>query len=143
MIDIKIQEWSSKRLPASAHTHPLKHPFLCSYKSPVAEQQSTPPEPVEVEGTLEYEVNKVIDSCLKHGKLEYLVKWSGYTDDFNTWELLDNLSNSKEAVEACHNLNPSAPWKIYASVFQGLIFKYFKNFCEPSSGTVSWLEVKE
>ena len=36
--------------------------------------------------TPEYEVEEILDSRLKRGKLEYLVKWSGYTNDYNTWK---------------------------------------------------------
>ena len=54
------------------------------YKPPVAGQSSVPPEPIDVEGTPKYEVEEILDSRLKHGKLEYLVKWSGYTNDYNT-----------------------------------------------------------
>ena len=96
---------------------------LRPYKSPVAGQQSTPPEPVDVEGTAEFEVDKVIDSRLKRGKLEYLVKWSGYTDDYNTWEPVDNLSNSLEALDEFHKSNLSALRKLRANLFEGLTFK--------------------
>jgi hypothetical protein len=79
------------------------------YKSPVAGQQNTPPEPVTVEGEPEYEVEEILDSCLKRGKLKYLVKWSGYTDDYNTWEPESNCSNSPNIIKNFHNKNPSAP----------------------------------
>ena len=81
------------------------------YKPPVEGQCVTLPEAVEVEGTPEYEVEQVLDSRLKRGKLEYLVKWSGYTDDHNTWEPESNLLNSKETINEFHKSNPSAPHK--------------------------------
>ena len=97
------------KLPASFKIHDVINvSWLHPYKSPVAGQQSSPPEPVDVEGTTEFEVEKVIDSQLKRGKLEYLVKWSGYTDDYNTWEPVDNLSNSPEALDEFHRSSPSA-----------------------------------
>ena len=101
------------------------------YKPPVIGQRVILPEAVEVEGTPEYEVEEVIDSRLKRGKLEYLVKWSGYTDDYNTWEPESNLDNSKEAINDFHKSNPSAPRKLCANVFKGLchifILTWLKN----------------
>ena len=111
------------------------------YKPPVEGQQITPPEAVEVEGTPEYEVEEVLDSRLKQGKLEYLVKWSGYTDDHNTWEPESNLENLKESINDFHKSNPSAPRKLRANVFEGLVFKSFENLCEPVN-ILSRLEVE-
>ena len=112
-----------------------------SYKPPIIGQRVTPPEAVEVEGTPEYEVEQVLDSRLKRGKLEYLVKWSGYTDDHNTWEPKSNLGNSKESINDFHKLNPSAPRKLRANIFEGLVFKKFENLCDPVN-VLSRLEVE-
>ena len=87
--------------------------WVFPYKPPVAAQHATPPEAVEVEGSSEYEVEEVLDSQLKRGKLEYLVKWSGYTDDHNTWEPESNLNNSNEAINNFHKSNPSALHKYF------------------------------
>ena len=99
------------------------------------------PEAVEVEGTPEYEVEEVLDSQLKRGKLEYLVKWSDYTNDHNTWEPESNLENSKEAINNFHKTNPSAPHKLCTNIFEGLVFKSFENLCKPVN-ILSCLEVE-
>ena len=99
---------------------------------------TTPPEPIEIE----YKVEEVLDSRLKRGKLEYLVKWSGYTKDHNTWEPKDNCENSCDLIKDFHKKNPSAPCKLCANIFTGLVFKPYENLTEPSRTTLSRLEVK-
>ena len=94
-----------------------------------------------MEGNPKYEVEEVLDSQLKRGKLEYLVKWSGYTDDHNTWEPESNLNNSKEAINDFHKSNPSALHKLRTNIFEGLKFKLFENLYDPIN-ILSHLEVK-
>jgi hypothetical protein len=52
-----------------------------------------------VEGEKEYEVEDVINSRRHKGKLQYLVKWKGYTAKHNTWEPKENLGNAKSKVK--------------------------------------------
>lgn len=46
----------------------------------------------------EYEVEAVLDSMeLMADLIVYYVKWKNYSDEYNTWEPIENLSN-------CHKL---------------------------------------
>ena len=38
-----------------------------------------------------YRVEKVIKSRMRRGKKEVLVKWEGYSDDFNSWVPAHNV----------------------------------------------------
>ena len=38
-----------------------------------------------------YEVQLIRDRKFVRGKPHYLIKWEGWTDDYNTWEPLKNL----------------------------------------------------
>ena len=91
------------KLPVSFKIHNVINvSWIQSYRPPIAGQHVTLPEAVEVKDAPEYKVEEVLNSRLKQGKLEYLVKWSGYTDDHNTWEPKSNLDNSKEAINNFH-----------------------------------------
>jgi len=53
-------------------------PWLHPHRLPTTPgQQITLQSPVEVEGEKEYVVEEILNSHLRHNKLEFLVKWEG------------------------------------------------------------------
>ena len=77
--------------------------------SAIPNRHQAPPPPIEIEGEEEYEVEKIQDSRIYRGKLQYLVKWKGYGPRDMTWEPRENVSNAKELVEEFHRKYPRKP----------------------------------
>ena len=143
VIKIVLSNAVKLKLPASFRIHDIINvSWVWPYKPPVAGQSSIPLEPIDVEGNLDYEVEEILDSRLKCGKLEYLVKWSGYTNNYNTWEPEANCANSLDIINDFYKKNPSTPQKLGAGAFAGLIFKFYENFTESKKNAVSHLEVE-
>jgi len=131
------------KLPTSFKIHDVINiSRIHSYCPPAAGQSTIPPEPVVIEGTPEYKVEEIMDSRLKCGKLKFLVKWSSYTDDYNTWESEANCTNSHDIINEFYKSNPSAPQKFNAQAFTGLIFCSYDNLTEPKNSAVSHLKVE-
>ena len=75
--------------------------------------QSLPP-PVDIEGKLEYEISKIIDSKVdqcRSCKLLYLVCWLGYenTDEELSWLPATELEHADELISDFHSAYPQKP----------------------------------
>lgn len=91
-------------LPKSMRIHPVFHVSqLKRYDEegeiPHHDNDTGPPEPVAIEGNMEYEVEKILDKRQRYGKTQYLVRWKGYTIDESTWEPAEFLGNSQELIQ--------------------------------------------
>jgi len=87
-------------LPSSVRIHPVVNiSRIRRYRDQVKGQKVTPPPPVEIQGEMEYEVERILSKRRRYGKVEYLVQWKGYTAEEDTWEKEGNLGNAREAVE--------------------------------------------
>ncbi|CAJ0922641.1 unnamed protein product [Ranitomeya imitator] len=95
-------------LPASFAIHNVFHrSLLRSYVVPVVPSVD-PPAPVLVEGELEYEVEKILDSRFSRRRLQYLVKWKGYGQEDNSWVVASDV-HAADLVRAFHLARPDRP----------------------------------
>ena len=67
------------------------------------------PLPIQVDGLPEFEVDSVLDSKYRRGKLFYLVDWVVYNALERTWERAANLSHATLAVQSFHDHFPLKP----------------------------------
>ncbi|PPQ73521.1 hypothetical protein CVT24_007648 [Panaeolus cyanescens] len=83
----------------------LKRKRTVRFESPLPgaherERQPERPPPFFVDGTLHYEVEKVLQSRLQDGVVQYLIKWLGYDGENEcTWEPADNVFAQEELAE--------------------------------------------
>ena len=65
--------------------YPVFHVSLLElYHRRVGDVFATLPLAILMDNGEEYEVNTILNDCECHGKIQYLVKWTGYPD----WEIL-------------------------------------------------------
>ncbi|XP_073439022.1 uncharacterized protein [Dendrobates tinctorius] len=78
------------KLPPAWKVHPVFHVSLLKPVVPNSfpGRTSSPPAPVLVDGHEQYVVEKILDSRIFRRKLQYLVKWQGYSVKENSWEPL-------------------------------------------------------
>ena len=103
--------------------HPVFHVSLLDpYKVSDRPNREHPRrEPEDVEGDMEWEVEKIVKSEIitytrkvrrvdqEIKELRYFVKWAGCSEDENTSETPEGLVNSREIVEKFHRENPGMP----------------------------------
>src|SRR6266481_197758 len=97
--------------------HPVFHVSLLqpTSDSSILNCIEDPPPPLELDGSNEYEVQRVLDSkincCRKGSGLVYLVEWLGFdnTTESTSWEPEENLRNAPDLVRAFHRSYPDKP----------------------------------
>ena len=107
------------RLPNELHLiHPVFHVSQIEIASPNCfdDRQAPPPEVIEMDGELEYEIRQILDSKydLHHWsscELFYYVRWLGYegTDEEYQWISATNLTNADDVAQEFHDRYPSKP----------------------------------
>jgi Chromo (CHRromatin Organisation MOdifier) domain len=96
-------------LPPQWKIHNVFHASLLTPYSETAEhgRNHTEPPPDLVDDYQEYEVEEILGSRRRYKKLQYLLKWKGYSAAHNTWEPVENV-NSPELIREFHEANPEA-----------------------------------
>jgi transposase InsO family protein len=137
------------KLPAQWEIHPVfNESLLTPYVPPEAEhqQRELPPPPEIVGDHLEHDVEEILDSRKRGRGVQYLVKWTGYGHEENTWEPSTNLTNAPEAIAEFHRRNKGKPGAISPlplqsskrRTFARTIFppNFFKKLTEPVDETL-------
>ena len=94
-------------LPDTLRIHPIFHVSLLKPVIPdnFPGRSSDTPEPVFVDGDVEYEVEAVVD-CRKRGnQLQFLIKWKGYGPEENSWEPERNV-HAADLIQAFFRAHP-------------------------------------
>ena len=88
------------RLPNSMRIHLVVNVSqIVRYKEQVRGQKKEEGKPIEVEGTEEWEVEKILNKKKMRGVEKYLIWWKGFTAEGDTWEKRENLKNAEELIE--------------------------------------------
>ena len=97
-------------LPASLRIHPVFHISLLSKHAPdtIEGRVQVPPEAIEVDGDVEYEVEDILNSRLNRGHLEFLVRWKGYSPAHDSWEPEANVVHAPALIRAFYRKYPLA-----------------------------------
>lgn len=131
------------KLPGSIKIHPVINVSrLRLMKEPsIPGQTESEPPPVEIDGELEYEVEQILDSRIYRGKFQYLIKWKGYTEEHNMWELVENVQNAQATIDDFHHMHPATPRRLrMLNLFQ---FRPIENFTEIAVQATSQLDHEE
>ena len=83
-----------------------------AHPDPYSTLRNNKPPPVEVEGEEEYEVEEILDSRKRRGKVQYLVRWLGYGPSDDTWQTLDTLEHAIDALQDFHLAYPQKPYDL-------------------------------
>src|SRR5258707_5159468 len=98
--------------------HPIFHisQLELAEPDPFPQHAQPPPPPVEIDGDIEYEVSKILDSKLDrhfqgNSLLHYLVCWSGYEgmEEETSWVSTQDLEHAQEVIGVFHHCYPAKP----------------------------------
>lgn len=73
----------------------------------IPDRLAPPPPPIQYDGQDEFEVEEIVDSRLRYGRLQYKVKWVGYPAP--EWEPADNLTHCQDLINEFHTRYPTKP----------------------------------
>jgi hypothetical protein len=85
------------------------------------QRPALPPPPTLVDNEEEYEVEAILDSRMCYNRLEYLVKWKGYDESYNQWEVHTQVY-AKPKIAQFHCKYPGAARHINVAIFDSIPF---------------------
>ena len=92
--------------------HPVFHVGLLEpfRNSDIPNREEIRPEPEDVEGELEWQVEEILGSIqMGDGTVEYLVKWKGYDISEATQEPFTHLEHAQDKLKEFHRRKPKEP----------------------------------
>jgi hypothetical protein len=96
-------------LPKTLRIHPVFHVSLLELHRADSNREQEPPQPLEVDGEEYWEVEKILSSRIHRKKLQYLVKWLGFSDAHNQWLPAAELAHIHSLTDAFHAQHPRMP----------------------------------
>jgi len=98
--------------------------YLTKARPPSFPSQQPPPPPptIEVEGEEQHEVEEILKSRVQRGKIQYLVRWKGYTREDDTWEPIENVKNAPQTVRKFHDKYSNMPKPPSTTRVRGITF---------------------
>jgi len=91
--------------------HPVFHISLLEpYKlSTIPGRTREPPPPIVINDENEWEVEEILDSKLRYGKLWYKIRWTGHSVSKDSWQPASDAENAPDLVKQFHIRYPSKP----------------------------------
>jgi hypothetical protein len=105
------------KLPLSlSRLHPVFHVVkLAPYPmDPIpGRQPDPPPSPILHEGEEHHEVERILDSRMFRNRLQFLIKWTGYGYEENSWENEEDVL-APQLIADFYRSHPGAPRRIHS-----------------------------
>jgi len=93
------------KLPAKWRIHPVFHASLLTHyhENDIQGPNYDRPSPDIIEGSEEFEVEKIIQHRKIGNQWQYYIKWKGYPSLDNSWEPESNLDNAEDILKEYKN----------------------------------------
>jgi hypothetical protein len=101
--------------------HPVFPTVKLSPAPIIGRRPALPPPTTLIDGEEEYEVEAILDSRMCYNRLEYLLKFKGYDESHNQWEVHTHV-HAKPKIALFHRKYPGAARHINAAIFDSIPF---------------------